>query len=634
SYLDLLHSVKDTTLQAYEHQLYPFDELIETLRLKRDMSRSTLFDVMVLQVNTDVQLSGEGTGSLENVQVRPYGERFNTVSKYDLTFYFREDGDDISMLIEYNSDIFHAATIEGLAAYFKVLLRQMLLAPVKSLDENICHSILLTPAPPVRPATPADSMIASAHQKRLWFIDQFEKNYLYPHSPVYHNLPLLVRWNEQPDIDRLQQAVDDVYNDTDLLRSVVVTENNEPLSLITGADSLIVRTHHTPTPLSETGLAAWCRQIIEAPFDIDQPPLIRFDIVDNGNGYIFIITAHHLIADRKTLRLLYENIWSRYAAHSGAACATPAETGLYTDYVSRQRQMMEDSLAAASFYWKRKMVNAPVLVLDTDFPREHIHVYSYGCEQTLISGELSERINTFAAKYGSTRFLLLLSAFSALMQRYTESESVVLGTLYENRSLPGLKHINGPVANLLALKHDFSAKSSFLEVLTEVTADYTQSVAFSAVPFEQVVLDVNPGKDMSRTALFDVLVHYEDMTEDAGIDILELNMGLGKYDLNLLISLEDNILLTLSYNARYFSAQRMGQLLKHYTALLDAALSAPETAVGKLDYLSSTEKDYLRHVLDNSAVSYPATATVTSLFESQVAATPDNIAVVCGDTRL
>uniref|UniRef100_UPI0036724DF3 condensation domain-containing protein n=1 Tax=Cellulomonas biazotea TaxID=1709 RepID=UPI0036724DF3 len=102
SYRSLLSHVREVTLGAYEHQLYPFDELIDQLDLPRDLSRNALFDVMVVLQNT-----GMGKGllpTLDGLEVRPYGGVRMESSRFDLTFNFSEQGEGVHLRLEYNSD--------------------------------------------------------------------------------------------------------------------------------------------------------------------------------------------------------------------------------------------------------------------------------------------------------------------------------------------------------------------------------------------------------------------------------------------------------------------------------------------------------------------------------------------------
>ncbi|MGB8194023.1 MAG: condensation domain-containing protein, partial [Chitinophagaceae bacterium] len=106
SFRKLLSSVKETALAAYQHQVYPFDELIEQLNIRKDMSRNPLFDVMVVLQNADA-----GRASIEKdlgeLKVEPYAAAEHVISKFDLLFDFSEQHDELKLGIEYNTAIYN-----------------------------------------------------------------------------------------------------------------------------------------------------------------------------------------------------------------------------------------------------------------------------------------------------------------------------------------------------------------------------------------------------------------------------------------------------------------------------------------------------------------------------------------------
>jgi amino acid adenylation domain-containing protein len=133
-FLELLKEVKQVTLDAYEHEVYPFDELVGALNLRHDMSRSPLFDVMVVlqnnEVNKDLKLS------LEDLNISAcYHDEETTVSKFDLVFTFVEGSDGIHTAIEYNSDIYLKSSIERMAAHLEQLLAALLAQPERPIRE-------------------------------------------------------------------------------------------------------------------------------------------------------------------------------------------------------------------------------------------------------------------------------------------------------------------------------------------------------------------------------------------------------------------------------------------------------------------------------------------------------------------
>ncbi|QNN43934.1 non-ribosomal peptide synthetase [Pedobacter roseus] len=131
SFREVLGDVRGVCLDAYEHQAYPFDKLVEELGLQRDMSRNPLFDVAVVLQNTEAVLERNFNGLL----VSKYGTKEYQISKFDLTFTFFEVDGGIALNIEYNSDLYDITSIERMSGHFCLLLDQLLTSPDGALGE-------------------------------------------------------------------------------------------------------------------------------------------------------------------------------------------------------------------------------------------------------------------------------------------------------------------------------------------------------------------------------------------------------------------------------------------------------------------------------------------------------------------
>ncbi len=133
SFRVFLNKVRLITLQAYEHQLYPFDELVNDLDLQRDLSRSPLFDVMVVLHNT--QHPDLNIVKIGDLQIRENDQWKQKTSKFDLLFDFIELNQELLLRIEYNSDIFSEASAVRLADHFE----QLLLGIAEMPDGRLCE---------------------------------------------------------------------------------------------------------------------------------------------------------------------------------------------------------------------------------------------------------------------------------------------------------------------------------------------------------------------------------------------------------------------------------------------------------------------------------------------------------------
>ena len=132
NFAQLLDTVKQSTLEAFHHSDFPLDALMEQLDLKRDPSRSPLFDVWV-------QLKAREDDPRQQLQLRGVTtegyELSNPVSKFDLGFFFTEQAEGIELALEYNTDLFDAATIQNLLHYYQNILRSLRETPTQPIGE-------------------------------------------------------------------------------------------------------------------------------------------------------------------------------------------------------------------------------------------------------------------------------------------------------------------------------------------------------------------------------------------------------------------------------------------------------------------------------------------------------------------
>ncbi|MEM9486819.1 MAG: amino acid adenylation domain-containing protein, partial [Cyanobacteria bacterium P01_F01_bin.116] len=123
TFRDLLSQVREVALGAYNHQDLPFEKLIEVLKLPRNLSHPPLFQVMVILQNAPsptLQLPGLTLSGLNLV---------NTTAKFDLTLIVTEIEDRLQCILEYNTDLFEATTIDRLASHFQTLLMGIVANP-------------------------------------------------------------------------------------------------------------------------------------------------------------------------------------------------------------------------------------------------------------------------------------------------------------------------------------------------------------------------------------------------------------------------------------------------------------------------------------------------------------------------
>ncbi len=137
SFTGLLEKVKQTTLEAYEHQEVPFEKVVDAVVKERDISRTPLFQVLFVMLNTpEAQETALGGLALSGMQFE------HTSSKYDITFFVRETPQGLSGSVEYSTELFNEQTISRMMSQFNMLLEAVIAHP----GQNISLFPLMTRA--------------------------------------------------------------------------------------------------------------------------------------------------------------------------------------------------------------------------------------------------------------------------------------------------------------------------------------------------------------------------------------------------------------------------------------------------------------------------------------------------------
>jgi len=476
----------------------------------------------------------------------------------------------------------------------------------------------------------------STHQERLWFIDHFERGQVYPDAPVYHNLPLVLAGKGSLGTSSAHGALQKVVARHDVLRTCLIEKGAETTTRI--ADTLEVTWVETTLPASTTALGVLDHLIAAnaQPFALNAEPLLRAEFVrirkDKEKRFWWLITLHHLIADRTSLHLLTAEL-----AHEldGQAVASPELH--YPDFVTWQRDLPEDAWEPLRFYWKWQLRGRiPPLELPTARPRVAVHTFSAARHEFEWDVATTSKLHQLASTQGTSFTAVALAVFKVLLHRYARQDEIVIGTSAPNRRQEGAEHLIGPVENLVVLRSTFDRNPPFHEFLGRFTLTHAGALEHQELPFDTLVRTLNPAKDMSRTALFDVLAtcdetpppHFTLSTGDT-LQQVDLNLGHGKYDLalHLQATAGNSTAGTITYNTDLHDADFIAQFSQHFGRLALAVCLAPETGVDDLNLLDAEEEYFQLVTCNDTAAEAPREDTLISLFAAQVARTPDRPAL-------
>ena len=641
SFRAVVGRVREACLGAYAHQEVPFERLVEELQPKRSLSHSPLFPVMFILQNSEaspIDLPGVNQGSLK------YDEP--AMVRSDLDLYLWETAAGLSGCLAYRTDLFDAATVARMANRLGELVQAVVRDPDVALDDLV----LGEPFDPLRlplAAEEAQQTPLSYHQERLWFIDQFETGNVYESSPTYHNLPLVLRLEGMVDRNALESSINLVIERHAALRVKIVAADGKAFQSVTTGEKLRLDVVELARLEKRPGV----EQVIEMamaeaqrPFTLDRDLLVRASLfkIDDAES-VLVVTTHHIVADRQSLQLIFEELSETYCAIiEGRPPRLPDLSLQYTDYARSQRLVAEESWEPLRFYWKWRLSGKlQALELPEDRTRPAVHTYS-AARATFSHGEqLTRRIKTLAAETKTSAYAIVLAAFKVLLHRYARLDEIVVGTSESCRDQPETARLVGPFANLLVLRSNLGGNPTLSALLARVANTVEQARAHRAMPFDKLVNEIAPEKDMSRTALFDVLFQFEDSESpvlrfgDVTASVIDTNLGYGKYDLNLSIRGDgEGLSGSLVFNADIYDASTIRQMLKHFEVILETMTAGADQRIDDLILLSENEERRQLSEWNSTQASYPHDRTIHQLFEEQVKRTPLHTAVVFEGGRL
>jgi amino acid adenylation domain-containing protein/non-ribosomal peptide synthase protein (TIGR01720 family) len=482
-----------------------------------------------------------------------------------------------------------------------------------------------------------------------------------PTSAAY-NIAIAWQFTGQLDPVIVRSSLNAIVQRHESLRTAIAVEQGQPCPQIAAQLRLEMPIVDLRSLTSEQRGAERDRiadQEARQPFDLRQAPLMRATlIVEMDRTWTLLLTLHHLIADGWSRGVLLREFAQHYRAIAlGEVLALPALPIQYADYAQWQRQTwtVPDPSSSGSFnptaaqtYWQQQLADLAVLELPTDEARPAMPSGRGATVAAQLPIALLQAVKLLARQAGVTVFMVLLAAFKLLLHRYTEQTDIAVGVPVANRDRPEVEGLIGFFVNTLVLRSRLSAISSFRDLLQQVHQVTADAFAYQEMPFSQVVELLHPDRHLSHNPLFQVMFQFQNQAyqlQNASAPALQLpdlemtqtwrDLGSTKFDLTWhLIEQPNGIQAVVEYSTDLFRAETIVRMVQQFQTLLENILRDPSQRLAQISLLTPIETHQLITwgcgLTDDSLL----TPLLHQRFESQVAQTPQAIAVVFGDQSL
>jgi aspartate racemase len=383
------------------------------------------------------------------------------------------------------------------------------------------------------------------------------------------------------------------------------------------------------------------RLLVEAarrPFDLSRDLVLRAFLLRLGDReHILLLVTHHIASDGWSNGILWRELGNLYEAFSrGDPDPLPELPIQYADYATWQRQWLQgEALKTQLSYWRNQLDGVPALQLPTDRPRPALQSFRGAKQSLVLPVDLSEGLKNLSRREGVTLFMTLLAAFQTLLHRYTGQDDIVVGSPIAGRIRPEIEGLIGFFVNTLVQRTDLSGNPSFRELLGRVREVVLGAYAHQDLPFEKLVEELQPERNLSGSPLFQVVFALQNVPRQAVelpalmVSPLELEIGTAKFDLYLAMhEWPEGLRAVLEYNSDLFDDATIRRMLGHFKNLIKALVADPDGCVSDFPLLTEAERRQLLAEWNDTKRDYPRDKSVHQLFEDQVELTPDAVALV------
>lgn len=472
-------------------------------------------------------------------------------------------------------------------------------------------------------------------QERLWFFDQLE-----PGNPFY-NLCSAVRVTGQLNAETLRQSIEKIIERHEILRTAFAGGEKEQVQVIFDTKSF-------PLPLIDLSACSPGEREKEAQkqsaeeaqllFDLTQPHLLRAQLLRlSETEHTLLLSAHHIIFDGWSLGVFLRELAAFYEGFINKNLARiPPLPIQYADFATWQRQQMQGEILETQLtYWKQQLSgSAAVLNLPTDFSRPAVQSYKGGRQLFELPEHLTEAIRQLSRSEKTTVFMTLLAAFKTLLYRYTGQEDILVGSPIASRNCSETESLIGFFVNTLVLRSDLTGNPTFRELLARIREVTLGAYAHQELPFEKLVEELQPNRDLSHSPLFQVMFAFQNASELAlelpglSLNCQQIHSGTANFDLTLeLEATATGIRGWFEYSVDLFEPTTITRMAGHFQSLLESIVANSFARLSDLPMLAEAERQQILFEWNNTQTNNFQNACIHRLFEAQVAKTPDAVAV-------
>ena len=480
-------------------------------------------------------------------------------------------------------------------------------------------------------------------QQSIWFQEILSPN------NIASNIHYAIQINESIEVSRIEEVLKVLQERYSALRSTLLLKSGEVSQLIhpkqeldfVGGDASIWTSEELSSLLTEE---------VHIPFDLFAGPLVRFRLYSlSGSEHIFLITAHKVALDTKSLCILMDKIWDLYHDESplDSNIAPEPEGDIVAAQEWQNNLLTSGEGEKLKDFWKNQLPEViPFLNLPTDFNHSSKWDFYGAVQSAEITGEKLGELNLDLNGDSYELFINFLVTYQLVLYNYTGSENIYVGS--ERRAVQGSEFENGlgSFSHPVVFFADIEPGETIAGFREKIKERVRLALEHQNYPFTQIISDVQPLRHAGRNPIVQCFFSFAsemgwpiydtaeyDIKLSAGnVSAIKIEEDLSPYDLYLkIIKNSEGFGLDVNYKSSIFKKTTIERFIESYLKLLSVVIKEPERAIRNLSFF---REDEIHPVVFEEEKEIQRYNSIGKLFEAKVSLVPGLTAVVEGDRKI
>lgn len=615
SFMDLLSQVKMTSLEAFEHQAYPFDRLVEDLDANFSRNRNPLFDVMITM--DDQHMEGNDFFNVDHPIIKELETEYN-VSKFDLTFSFDTRGEGLHLSLVYNPDLYRSEKVHLIGRYLENTIDQSLQNPQLSIGN---FSLINGIEPELfQFLNLASTEYESAYPLTTTQRDIYLTSILHPNDEGLRLLAYFIV-DRNIDTDRWKEAIRIVTQQETVLRTSIISSPELFQAVRKFAEINFELIDLKNEAAGETDFTELVKKHANLNQDIAHPLVKHYLFKVHDSLFITALSAHHVLLDGTSFPALVEKIDRIYTTLTEKKNSVFFGEKEYKNYALNHLNKFDTQ--PVEQFWRDKLKEVEPLTYTGTISSDKNHI----ADVITIDGTEAENIKAYCSNHKIKPDVFFKALYSLLVKYYCNAEhdfclrenlfgrtkdylhaigcfSQTLPLPIEKVSLEQEKFVN--FCHYLRKQKESVKAYSHISVSLQnrIIGDEPLSFFFNYQKFLQ------PKTNLGLSILHQV---YHIMDNQVEMRIAETS---------------DGFELLLDYNESIFNGKDFLNRMMHISS---QALSGVEQ-ISELEYVTEKEKTVLLEEFNQPEVE--VNKDIIHLIDEQVLQQPESIAVIFRDRQI